>query len=244
MKSQYVFGIHSVLSLLTHSPKRIKHLFLLQHRHDARIQEIEQLAQQQHIAITHIDRVKLDEMSAQENHQGVVAECIAAQNYSEQDILDLIAGKTAPIILILDGVQDPHNLGACLRSAAAAGVNLVLVPKDNAVGLTATAQKVASGAAEIVPFIQVTNLARTLRELKAQGVWVYGADGEATKTIDNIDFAGPVAIVLGAEGRGLRRLTRELCDELMAIPMTQGVASLNVSVATGICLYEIIRQRK
>jgi 23S rRNA (guanosine2251-2'-O)-methyltransferase len=184
-------------------------------------------------------------MAHEANHQGVIAFCQSTESYSEDDLQALLEGlDVPPFLLILDGVQDPHNLGACFRSADAAGVHAIIAPKDKSVGLTAVVSKVASGAAEAVPFVQVTNLARTLEILKEMGIWVYGAAGEAEQTLYQADLRGPIAIVLGSEGEGLRRLTRERCDVLLKIPMHGSVSSLNVSVATGIFLFEALRQRR
>ena len=186
----------------------------------------------------------LDEMTTGANHQGWVAVYAKAMKMHHEDKLtELLAEKTKPLFLVLDGVQDPHNLGACLRSADAAGVTAVIIPKDNAVGLTPTVQKVASGAAENVILIQVTNLARSLQELKQAGVWLYGLSDDATTSLYKINLTGSIALILGAEDKGLRRLTREAADALVFLPMLGQVSSLNVSVATGICLYEALRQR-
>jgi len=184
-------------------------------------------------------------MAGGERHQGVVAECnVAASSQLALNIAELLSGiDGAPFLLVLDGVQDPHNLGACLRSADAAGVHAVIVPRDRAVGITPVVSKVACGAAEHVPLIQVTNLARALRQLQDEGVWLLGADERAETSLFDADLKGPLALVLGAEGQGLRRLTREQCDVLISVPMAGSVSSLNVSVATGVCLFEAVRQR-
>jgi len=176
-------------------------------------------------------------------HQGVVAGVAPDRQWQEADIEALVAGSKQPLLLVLDGVTDPHNLGACLRTADATGVTAVIVPKDKSASLNPTARKVASGAAETTPFIQVTNLARCLRELQDLGVWLIGTAGESDATVYDADFTGPVALVMGAEGKGMRRLTREHCDLLVKIPMQGQVESLNVSVATGVCLFEALRQR-
>jgi 23S rRNA (guanosine2251-2'-O)-methyltransferase len=212
-------------------------------RRDRRMQEIVDLAEQQRIPIHRVDRKELDKLAPGINHQGVLVRTSAVTAVSEKALPDLIAAAANPLLLILDGVQDPHNLGACLRSADAAGVCAVIAPKDKSVGLTPVAIKVASGAAERVPFVQVTNLARALDSLKEQGVWIVGAAGEAESLLYDIDLKGPIAITMGAEGSGLRRLTREHCDYLARLPMAGEVESLNVSVATGICLFEAVRQR-
>jgi 23S rRNA (guanosine2251-2'-O)-methyltransferase len=191
-----------------------------------------------------VDTARLDAIAGGGRHQGVVAFVAAqARTHSLEEVLDALDPKRPALFLVLDGVQDPHNLGACLRVADAAGVDAVIAPKDRAAGLSAAAVKVASGAADTVPYVTVTNLARALRTLKEAGVWVVGAAGEAQKSLYECDLAGPVAWVLGAEGEGLRRLTRELCDELVRIPMLGAIKSLNVSVAAGVCLYETVRRR-
>jgi 23S rRNA (guanosine2251-2'-O)-methyltransferase len=239
-----IFGLHAVQALLTNGSKRIVRLLLLKERHDQKIQTIIELATEQHIPIEYVPRQELDRLAHHENHQGLIAYCRKANVYSENDLealLDSISGSV--LLLILDGVQDPHNLGACLRSADAAGVHAVIAPKDKSVGLTPTVAKVASGAAETIPFIQVTNLARTMRFLQDRNIWIYGAAAEAEKSLYQTDLKGSIAFVLGAEGSGLRRLTREHCDVLLNIPMQGAVSSLNVSVATGIFLFEAVRQR-
>lgn len=243
-KEEFIFGIHSVNAALMNSSHAILELYVLQERQDQRIKELLSLAQRQQIPIFEVTKKKLDELSDGGNHQGVLARCKIILRYTEADLPSLLTEAVyPPLILILDEIQDPHNLGACLRTANAAGVNLVIAPKDNAVGLTAVVRKIACGAAEITPFIQVTNLARTLRWLKEQGIWLYGAVGETKTSLYEVDVTGPAAFILGSEEKGLRRLTRELCDFLVAIPMYGTVESLNVSVATGICLFETVRQR-
>lgn len=240
----YVFGMHAVESVLTNQPKRVIKLYIQKERNDQKIQTLTDLAKTQGVPLELKSRHELDRLTNNEVHQGIVAHCQKAKSYTENDLEELLEKTPKPFLLILDNIQDPHNLGACLRSADAAGVHAVIVPKDKSVGLTPTVTKVACGAAETIPFIQVTNLARTMRYLKDQGVWLFGAAGEAKKTLYQTDFAVPVAIVLGAEGEGLRRLTREHCDDLIRIPMNGLVSSLNVSVATGICLFEVVRQRQ
>jgi 23S rRNA (guanosine2251-2'-O)-methyltransferase len=240
----FVFGLHAVESLLAKQPERVTHLYLQKERHDHKIQFVLELAKKQNIGIELIPRHELDKMTHQAVHQGVVAECKKAEALSEYDLERILDDLTEPpFLLILDGIQDPHNLGACLRSADAAGVHIVLVPKDKSVGITASVSKVACGAAETIPFIQVTNLARTMRTLKERGIWLFGAAGEASETLYQADLKLPLALVLGAEGQGLRRLTREHCDLLLHIPMHGSVSSLNVSVATGVFLFEAVRQR-
>ncbi|MCD6039415.1 MAG: rlmB [Gammaproteobacteria bacterium] len=243
-ESTVVFGLHAVEVLLKKCPERIHCLNILSERHDPRMQLLLKLAQQHAIKIQFMSRVTLDQLSHQANHQGIIAFCHPARRYAEQDLPQLLRSLSGPaFLLILDGVQDPHNLGACLRSADAAGVHAVIAPKDKSVGLTPTVCKVACGAAETVPFIQVTNLARTLRFLKEQNIWLFGAAGEAPQNLYQTNLNMPLGIVLGAEGAGMRRLTREHCDVLVYIPMRGTVPSLNVSVATGIVLFETVRQR-
>lgn len=237
-----VYGIHAVHALLSQNPEKIRLLYLDGNRQDKRFREIHHLAQQHKIPIE-----KNPDRSPEKNHntQGVVAICIESIGIDlDIDLPELLISlKTPPLLLILDGVQDPHNLGACLRSANVAGANAVIIPKDRAAPLTATARKVASGAAEFTPVITVTNLAQTLRFLKDQGIWIYGLAGEAEKNIYTENFKHPTAFVLGAEEEGLRRLTREHCDTLLSIPMNGQIESLNVSVAAGVCLFEAVRQR-
>ncbi len=242
--SETIFGLHAVLALLNKQPERVTKLAMLSERHDQKIQALVDLAKQLNIKIELRSRTALDQLTHDANHQGVVAYCSPAKQYAEHDLPILLENLTSPaFLLILDGIQDPHNLGACLRSADAAGVNAVIAPKDKSVGLTPAVRKVASGAAETVPFIQVTNLARTLRFLKEKNIWLMGAAGEAEQTLYQADLKIPVGIIMGAEGSGMRRLTREHCDLLLNIPMQGSVSSLNVSVATGIFLFEAVRQR-
>ncbi|MBT4518530.1 MAG: 23S rRNA (guanosine(2251)-2'-O)-methyltransferase RlmB [Halieaceae bacterium] len=250
---RYIYGIHTVDSLLRNDPKSIQRLWVQQGREDKRIGALVQLAQNQGVPMAREPRKDLDEMVSG-RHQGVVAETygipvhgedVSTNLWSEADLYEAIESKDGPVlILVLDGVTDTHNLGACLRSADAAGVDAVVVPKDRSADLNATVRKVACGAAEVVPFVKVTNIARTLEALKKQGVWLYGAAGEAQESIYDSDLRESCALIMGAEGGGMRRLTRDLCDHLVHLPMTGSVGSLNVSVATGICLFEIIRQRR
>lgn len=242
-QSNFLYGIHAVHALIQSHPEKITRLFVLQGRHDEKLQAILSLAKKSDISIEQAPRHELDRLTDRANHQGVVAQCKNSSAYSENDLPGILEKHSKPFLLILDGIQDPHNLGACLRSADAAGVHAVIAPKDKSVGITPTVSKVACGAAESVPFIQVTNLARTLREIKEYGIWIYGAAGEAKQSLYQANFTHSTAIVLGAEGSGLRRLTREHCDELLNIPMQGSVSSLNVSVATGIFLFEVVRQR-
>lgn len=243
MDKNYIYGLHAVEALLKQNPTSIECLAALQSRQDKKIQELIQIAKNNRIKINFVIRDNLDEMVEHQNHQGIVAICHKIKKYTENDIEAFIENTSKPFILILDCVQDPHNLGACLRSAEAAGVDLVIAPKDRSVGITPTVSKVASGAAEKLPFIQVTNLVRTMNQLKEKNIWIIGADSNTEKNFYDIDMTGAIAIVLGAEGEGLRRLTKENCDFLGKIPMQGSVESLNVSVATGIFLFESVRQR-
>lgn len=237
-----LFGLHAVSAIIEKNPQRIKRLLISKDRKDNKLNDLIKLAKSQAIPIETTSNKELDRVAKEANHQGVIAYCEPVQTYTEHDLPQLLGGAS-PLLLVIDGVQDPHNLGACLRSADAAGVNAVIAPKDKAVGVTATVSKVASGAAETVPFVQVTNLVRALEKLKELGVWIFGADGSAEQSLYQTDLTGPSAIVLGAEGTGLRRLTREHCDMLIKIPMVGSVESLNVSVATGVILFEALRQR-
>jgi len=240
--TRFIYGFHAVAAKLRHDPEAILELHVAAQRGDARARDLLARAELAGVRIIPTDTARLDGMSGTHRHQGVVARINARQKaFHLADILEDLPENA--LLLVLDGVQDPHNLGACLRVADAAGAHAVIAPKDRAVGLNATAMKVASGAADTVPYVVVTNLARTLRELKDAGVWCIGAAGESEHSLYDIDQTGPVAWVLGAEGDGLRRLTRETCDELARIPMFGSVESLNVSVATGVCLFEARRQR-
>ena len=243
---ELIVGLHAVLAALKYEPGSLRGIWVERKRHDLRLRTLLEEAERRGVAIHPEDREALDRMSGKARHQGVVARlATAALALGEQALPAILAAvRGQALLLALDGIQDPHNLGACLRSADAAGVHVVIAPADRAVGLNATVRKVASGAAERVPFIQVTNLARTLRELQQQGLWIIGAAGEARTSLYDVDCAGPIAIVLGAEGKGLRRLTREVCDHLACIPMAGSVASLNVAVATGVFLFEAVRQRR
>jgi 23S rRNA (guanosine2251-2'-O)-methyltransferase len=236
--------MHAVAALLKRSPERVESLAVLRGRRDRRLEEVLAAARAQGIAVRELPREELDRLAPGVN-QGVVAEVRAAAVLEESYLFDeLLPGLAGPaLLLVLDGVTDPHNLGACLRSADAFGAHAVIVPRDNSAPLNATARKVASGAADVVPLVSVTNLARTLRALQEAGVWIVGAAGEAGQSITAVDLRGAVALVMGAEGSGMRRLTREHCDHLASIPMCGEVSSLNVSVATGVFLYEARRQR-
>jgi 23S rRNA (guanosine2251-2'-O)-methyltransferase len=241
---ELVYGLHAVDALLRQQPEQVQRLWLQDARKDKRIAAIIELAGNQGIALERLSREQLDD-KVQGRHQGVVAEVQPGERkWDEAALNQLLDSLDQPaLLLVLDGVTDPHNLGACLRSADAAGVHAVIVPKDKAADLTPTVRKVACGAAEVVPFVRVTNLARTLEGLKERGIWLFGAAGEADKSIYNNDLTSSMALLMGSEGAGLRRLTREACDYLVKLPMAGSVSSLNVSVATGICLFEVVRQR-
>lgn len=239
-----VFGIHAVTSLLERQPEQIISLHLLKGRDDDKLHRIMTLASEVGLKQMFQERDALDEMTGGLLHQGVVAVCKPLKTYSEQWLFSMLEQKSAPLLLVLDGVTDPHNLGAVLRTADAAGADAVIMPKDKSATLNATVRKVACGAAEVMPVVSVTNLSRCLAELKQHGVWVMGTAGEADQGLYDTDLTGPVALVMGAEGKGMRRLTREYCDLLVNLPMAGEVSSLNVSVATGVCLYEAVRQRR
>ncbi|MEX3978953.1 23S rRNA (guanosine(2251)-2'-O)-methyltransferase RlmB [Paraburkholderia sp. EG287A] len=237
-----LYGFHAVIARLRHDASTVEDVYYDPTRRDRRMQDFLHTAKEAGARVIAADETRLWGLAHTERHQGVVArvhDLALAQNLAE--LLDGIQGS--PLLLVLDGVTDPHNLGACLRVADAAGAHAVIAPRDRAVGLNATAAKVASGAADTVPYITVTNLARALRELKDAGVWVVGTAGDASASLYETKLDGPVALVLGAEGEGMRRLTRETCDEVMQIPMAGTVESLNVSVASGVCLFEAVRQR-
>lgn len=243
-KLQWLIGIHPVAAALDSGKQDIQRLLLAKEVHNPRALELEQQARQLGIKVERCPRRDLDRLSEGERHQDVLAEFIAANSWSEADLPRLLQGvEGTPLILVLDGVQDPHNLGACLRTAEAAGVNLVIMPKDKSAGLTPVARRAAAGAAEVLDIVVITNLARVLRLLKEQGIWLAGTSDAATQSIYQADLSGPLALVMGSEGQGLRRLTAELCDYLVSVPMAGSVSSLNVSVATGVCLFEIVRQR-
>jgi 23S rRNA (guanosine2251-2'-O)-methyltransferase len=244
MSDETVYGLHAVRALLERRPQAVRRVVLQAGRSDKRFQELVDLARAAGVLIENKTAAELDALSANGVHQGVVARVEAAAPLDEDELLIRLDGaKRAPLVLVLDGVQDPHNLGACLRTADAAGADAVVVPRDRAVGLTPVVRKVAAGAAETVALTQVTNLARYLRSLKDAGLWIVGTDGEAEALHYSADLKGPLAVVLGAEGTGMRRLTREHCDVVVRLPMLGAVESLNVSVATGIILYEALRQR-
>jgi 23S rRNA (guanosine2251-2'-O)-methyltransferase len=243
-EANLVFGLHAVRTLLQRQAGKVTQLLLLRGREDARITEVLKLARDAEVRIDYRNAHDLDQLAQGERHQGVIALLQKVENLGEGALDELLdkAGP-APFVLVLDGVTDPHNLGACLRTADAAGVHAVIVPRDRAAGMSPVVRKVAAGAAETVPLVQVVNLARTLRWLKERGLWLVGTDDQAGTTLHAAKLTGPLAVVMGAEGEGMRRLTRENCDLLVSIPMQGVVESLNVSVATGVMLYEALRQR-
>ena len=240
-----VCGLHAVLAALEKHPDRIDGVWLNAGRDDARIGAILKAANEAKVKVHKVPSNALDRMAVGIRHQGVVARMRGVSPRNEKDLTEFLAGLTGlPLLLVLDGVQDPHNLGACLRSADAAGAHAVIVPRDHTAPLSAVARRSASGAAETIPVFQVVNLARCLRELKETGIWLVAASQEADSDVFHTDLRRPIALVLGGEGKGLRRLTQEECDMLVRIPMAGTVESLNVSVATGICLFEAVRQRQ
>lgn len=244
MAAAIAYGIHAVRVLLTRHPQRVRRVLLAGGRDAGRLAEIRDLAQRSGVQVTAADDALLVRLAEGGRHQGVVAELLPRAGDPETQLEEALeAAGAAPLLLVLDGVQDPHNLGACLRNADAAGVAAVIVPRDRAAGLTPVVRKVAAGAAETVPLVPVVNLARTLRDLKERGVWLVGTDDAADRTLFEADLKGPLALVMGSEGEGMRRLTRECCDQLVSIPMAGAVESLNVSVATGVALFEAVRQR-
>lgn len=242
MASEKLYGLHAVSAVLKAQPERVLGLWLAEGGKPERLQEIRRLAAASGITVQSCSRKQLDGWVSG-NHQGIVAECRAASLAGDHELAELLPRLENPLLLVLDGITDPHNLGACLRTADAAGVDAVIIPRDKSVGLTPTVRKIASGAAEHIPLFSVTNLARSLDTLKQHGVWLVGAAGEAEQSLYQTGLTGAIALVLGAEGKGLRRLTRERCDYLIHIPMAGTVSSLNVSVATGVCLFEALRQR-
>lgn len=237
-----VYGFHAVLARLRADPSSVLELYLDEARHDARIKDVAATAERAGVKVMKVPSKRLDGFYGGGRHQGVVARVeVKSLSHSLDDILDQAKGP--PLLLLLDGVTDPHNLGACLRVANAAGANAVVAPKDRAAGISAAVSKVASGAAEATPYLMVTNLARTIEELKERGIWVVGTDGDAERSLFDADLPEAIAWVLGAEGEGMRRLTRERCDLLVRIPMRGEVGSLNVSVAAGVALFESVRRR-
>ena len=243
MSTKVLFGFHAVTVRLKTAPQSITEIHVDTARRDARMRQFVQRAKDSGAKVVDSDDQRLGAMAGGNRHQGVVARVSALpMRHSLDEVLDEVEG--APLLLVLDGVTDPHNLGACLRVADGAGAHAVVAPKDHAVGLNATVAKVASGAAETVPYLMVTNLARTLADLKDRDIRVIGTSDDAEQTLYDVDLTGPVALVLGAEGDGMRQLTRKSCDALVRIPMAGAVESLNVSVAAGVCLFEALRQRR
>lgn len=239
-----LFGFHAVGVRLKTAPSSVLEIYYEPTRRDARMRQFLERVKEAGVRLIEADALRIAKLAGSHGHQGVAARVDEIKMvHSLDDVLDALQGIDAPLILVLDGVTDPHNLGACLRVADGAGAHAVIAPKDHAVGVNATVAKVASGAAETVPYFMVTNLARTLNELKERHIWVIGTSDDAPKTLFDIDLKGPTALVLGAEGDGMRQLTRKTCDELVSIPMQGAVESLNVSVASGVCLYEARRQR-
>lgn len=243
MKQELVYGLHAVQSVLKSAPQRAQELLVLRGREDQRVQKVTQQVRALKLPVKLQTRAELDAL-CEGNHQGVALYVTPGQLHDEHFLWQLLeAVEQPPFLLVLDGVTDPHNLGACMRSADAAGVQAVIIPKDNSASLNETVRKVACGAADNVPLIPVTNLARTLKTLQDKGVWIVGTTGEANLSIFQAPLQGALALVMGAEGKGMRRLTKEHCDHLTYIPMAGTVSSLNVSVAAGVCLFEAVRQR-
>lgn len=241
--TQLMYGLHAVQSLLKRHPDRVLELRLAERRDDPRMRALEALARERGTKILRVDAQALQKALGEVSHQGVAAEVLPLAPWSEDDLVSALGEARSPLILALDGVQDPHNLGACLRTADACGALAVLVPKDRAAHLTPVVRKVAAGAAETVPLVTVTNLVRSLKLLKEAQLWVTGADAEASASAAEVDFTGGTVLVLGAEGAGLRQLTRQTCDYMVRLPQLGAVESLNVSVAAGMLLYEVVRQR-
>jgi len=239
----WVYGIHAVETLLKVAPERIREIRLSKDRSDVRFKNIEQMAGRQGVSFQYSSKKFLDE-KVDGRHQGVIANCIELSPKNEQFIYSLFKNRgEKSFFVMLDGVTDPYNLGACLRTAECAGVDALIVPRDRAVGLTPTVRKVSCGAAETVPLVMVTNVARTLLKLKQEGIWVVGASEDAAASIFNQDLTGPLLVVMGSEGKGLRELTRKSCDFFVQIPTFGEISSLNVSVAAGVALFEVVRQR-
>lgn len=237
-----VFGYHAVESLLLAKPDSVASIMLQKGRHDERVQRVQQLAAQEGINIAHVGKKTLDDYKLG-NHQGFVAQCHHFPNYTQADLLTLMEKQSCATVLVLDGVQDPHNLGAIMRTCDAMGVCAIVIPKDNAVGMTPAVQKVACGAAMTVPLVTVTNLSRCMQQLQDSGLWLVGLDMLGENRLSDIDLTGPIGIVMGSEGSGMRRKTRERCDFLAHVPMHGTVESMNVSVVTGMALYEVQRQK-
>lgn len=244
MQKVIIHGFHAVETALRHDPSKVRQVWIDTHSKNGRLRKITLLARKEVLPAHMSDRYKLEELTGSTKHQGVAAEYISGESHGQDDLISLLESlNEPPLLLILDSITDPHNLGACIRTAEGAGVHAVIVPKDGSADLTPTARKVASGAAEVVPFIKVTNLVRTMDMLKQAGVWITGTSDRANADLYTADMSGPMALAMGAEGKGLRPLVEKSCDTLISIPMAGRVSSLNVSVATGVCLYEIFRQK-
>ncbi len=244
MQEQLFYGIHVIQTLLDRNPERVLEIYIVESRSEPKIAQIRKLAQQHGVSVSQQQRKDLDKWLPKTNHQGVAAKVRAKDPLTESDLDDILQKKSNPLFLVLDGIQDPHNLGACLRTADAAGVDAVIVPKDRAASMSSVVYKISSGAAETVPLLTVTNLVRCLQYLQKKGVWIMGTSLHAKQTLFSTDLTGSTAIVLGAEGSGMRTLTEKHCDILMQIPMLGAIESLNVSVSAGVCLYEALRQRQ
>ncbi|TBR12374.1 MAG: 23S rRNA (guanosine(2251)-2'-O)-methyltransferase RlmB [Lysobacter sp.] len=247
-QNQWIAGINAVSAALQNDPENVREVLMEAGAKNPRLLEIETQARRLDVDVRRVNQQALDGTTGGLRHQGVVARYMAARTWSENELSSLVeAAEGRALVLLLDGVQDPHNLGACLRSAAAAGVTAVVIPKDKSVQVNATVRKTSAGAADAVPVVPVTNLSRTMRDLQQMGVWLYGLAGDSQQSLFAIDLRGNVGLVLGSEAEGLRRLTRDTCDGLVSIPMPgaagTGVESLNVSVATGVTLFEAVRQR-
>ena len=242
MAAEFIYGVHPVRQILDEDPLGILSIWVLLGSKRRVIFELRSVAEKNGITVMEASRRRLDDMVAGANHQGIL--CKYRSTRTKLDLSGILKSSSQILLLVLDGIQDPHNLGACLRTAGAVGANAVIAPRSRGVGLTSAVRKVASGAAEVVPLVMVPNLARSLSEMKNNGIQVVGCDAAESMTIYDVDFRGPSAIVLGGEGKGLRRLTRERCDFLVQIPSSKNVPSLNVSVAGGVCLYEALRQRE
>ena len=245
MAKSTIYGVHAVETALRNDAENLGQIWFDKRSRNDRLKKLEKMAEDSGLRLLAMESDKLDKIAGTNKHHGIVAEYYKLKAWTENDLLDLLDGLEEPaFLLVLDGVTDPHNLGACLRTAEGAGIHAVIAPKDNAASITPTVRKVASGAAEIIPFVPVTNLARTLETLKSRGIWLTGTSDKAKQTLYQAELKGPMALVMGAEGAGIRRLTEEACDYLISIPMAGQVSSLNVSVATGVCLYEAVRQRQ
>jgi 23S rRNA (guanosine2251-2'-O)-methyltransferase len=243
LTTQTLYGLHAVRGLLERDPARVKKLRVAAGRVDPKVVQLLELAQRAGCVVQRVDPKIFERELAGAVHQGVVAEIEPMKTWGEDELVAALTAAKDPLVLVLDGVQDPHNLGACLRTADACGAIAVVVPRDRAAQVNATVRKVAAGAAETTPVVQVTNLARSLKLLQAAGLWIVGADAAGEKMAREVDLKGPIALVMGAEGTGLRQLTRQGCDHLVRLPQLGAVESLNVSVATGMLLYEALRQR-